>query len=54
MKKDWASLLAAVPFALALPSSATPLSKSPQVQFVQTASSIAFKDGVLTLKELHP
>ena len=54
MKKEWASLLAAVPLALALPSAATPQAKPPQVQFVQTGTGVAYKDGVLTLKDASP
>jgi hypothetical protein len=54
MKKEWASLLAAAAFGLAVPSPAAPQSKPTQVQFVQTATSVAFKDGTLTLKDAAP
>jgi hypothetical protein len=54
MKKEWASLPAAVAFGLAVPYPAAPQSKPTQVQLVQTATHVAFKDGVLTLKDAAP
>jgi hypothetical protein len=54
MTKEGTSFLAALSLALTLPALATAQSKAPQVQFVQTASSVAFKDGVLTLKDSSP
>jgi hypothetical protein len=54
MTKECASLLAALSLALTLPALATAQSNPPQVQFVQTAGGVAFKDGVLTLKDSSP
>jgi hypothetical protein len=54
MKTECASLLAAASVALALASPAATQPKATQVQFVQTASGVAFKDGVLTLKDVSP
>jgi hypothetical protein len=54
MTKEGTSCLAALSLALTLPIVATAQSKAPQVQFVQTASGVAFKDGVLTLKDSSP
>src|SRR5262245_42963119 len=39
---------------LALAVAAAGQSKDPQVQFVQTAMGVTFKDGVLTLKDAAP
>src|SRR5262245_5722968 len=54
MMKECASLLVAASLALALAVAAAGQSKDPQVQFVQTASGVTFKDGVLTLKDAAP
>lgn len=56
MRKRCVFLLVAAWLYLPLPAPATaqsgaPQSGAPQVQFVQTANGIAFKDGVLTLKD---
>ena len=48
------AVLAAVSLSIALSGAATGEQKPTQVQFVQTATSVAFKDGVLTLKDAAP
>src|SRR5262245_18585570 len=54
MMKECASLLVATSLPLALSVAAVGQGKDPQVQFVQTATSVAFKDGVLTLRDAAP
>jgi hypothetical protein len=54
MMTQRAHLLVAASLCLPLPSPATAQSKAPQVQFVQSASAVAYKDGVLTLKDAAP
>jgi hypothetical protein len=54
MTKERALLLVAAWLFLPLPSPATAQSKTPEVQFVQAAKSVSFKDGVLTLKDAAP
>ena len=48
-----ATLLAAPPLPLAT-AQTKPSPKAPEVEFVQTAKSVAFKDGVLTLQDVAP
>jgi hypothetical protein len=52
--REWAIALVAAYLLLPLPGSATAQSKTPEVQFVQAAKSVKFKDGVLTLKDAAP
>jgi hypothetical protein len=47
-------LLSYAPPSATAQSSATTQSKAPQVQFVQVAKNVAFKDGVLTLGDVSP
>lgn len=47
-------ILLAAACLLLLPAPAMAESKAPQVQFVQTAKSVTFRDGVLTLKDAAP
>jgi len=54
MMKECASLLVAASLPLALSVAAVGQGKDPQVQFFQTATSVAFKDGVLTLRDAAP
>jgi hypothetical protein len=58
MIKESASIVAAIVAAallsLALSAAATGQPKGTQVQFVQTATGVAFNDGVLTLKDAAP
>src|SRR5262245_2195753 len=54
MTKERAILLLAASLLLPLPSQTTAQSKAPQVQFVQSATSVAYKDGTLTLKDAAP
>jgi hypothetical protein len=54
MMKECASFLVPASLALALSVAAAGQSKEPQVQFVQTATGVTFKDGVLTLKDAAP
>jgi hypothetical protein len=51
MTKGNASLLAIASLSLALSVPAAGQSQPPQVQFVQNAAGMAFRDGVLTLKD---
>jgi hypothetical protein len=51
MMKQCASLLGGFSLCLALAAAATGQPKSPQVQFVKTATAVSFKDGVLTRKD---
>jgi hypothetical protein len=54
MTKEHAILLLAASLLLPLSSQTTAQSKAPQVQFVQSATSVAYKDGTLTLKDASP
>jgi hypothetical protein len=56
MNKECAVLLVAASLLLPPPPPATAQSKTqtPPVQFVQSASGVAYKDGVLTLKMPRP
>jgi hypothetical protein len=54
MMKECAVLLGTVLLSLALSAAATGQPKTPQVQFVQSATAVAYKDGVLTLKDASP
>ena len=47
-------LLSYAPPSATAQTSPTAQSKAPQVQFVQVARSVAFKDGVLTLSDVSP
>ena len=47
-------LLSYAPPSATAQSSSTTQSKAPQVQFVQVAKNVAFKDGVLTLGDVSP
>jgi hypothetical protein len=47
------ALLCAAPLPLATAQTKAP-TKTPDVEFVQTAKSVAFKDGVLTLQDVSP
>jgi hypothetical protein len=54
MMKTCVPLLVTATLSLGLSGAVTGQAKPPQVQFVQTAGSVAFKDGVLTLKDASP
>src|SRR5262245_22502641 len=54
MIKQRALPLLAASLLLCLSPPATAQSKAPEVQFVQSASNVSFKDGVLTLKDASP
>jgi hypothetical protein len=49
-----AAMLLFAPFSATAQSPAKEKSKAPQVQFVQVAKNVAFKDGVLTLGDASP
>ena len=48
------ALLMAASLCAAAPLAVVAQTKAPEVLFVQSASGIAFKDGVLTLKDISP
>jgi len=54
MMKQCTLFVVAVLLYLPAPSTAAAESKTPEILFVQTAGSVAFKDGVLTLKDVAP